>query len=217
MNFIHATWTRVLAGLRRLRTWLLVVGKSSYLNHGDGLHIGAGTRLWAPSRIQIGRCVYIGKRVLIEANCSIGDYCLIANNVAIIGRNDHDYRALGIPIRFAPCIGSSKFPNSHRDDIAIIEGDVWIGYGAIVLTGVTIGKGAIVAAGSTVTRDIPRYSIVAGSPARVIGKRFEDDDLVAAHEAGVARGHFASSERGFDYCEIRPASDLRLIPKQYAS
>lgn len=211
MSFVRGTWTCVLAALRRLRTWLLVAGKSSYLNHGDGLHVGTGTRLWAPSRIQIGRCVYIGKRVLIEANCSIGDYCLIANNVAIIGRNDHDYRALGIPIRFAPWVGTSKFQNSHRDDLAIIEGDVWIGYGAIVLTGVRIGKGAIVAAGSTVTKDVPQYTIVGGSPARAIGKRFEDDGLVAAHEAAVANGHFSFSERGYDFCDIRPGSNLSKV------
>ena len=197
-----------LAGLRRLQTRILVAGKKRFLTYGRDLHVGKGTHLWAPSKIYIGKCVYIGKRVLIEANCSIGDYCLIANNVAIIGRNDHDYRSLGIPIRFAPWVGSYKYPNEYREEMAIIESDVWIGYGAIVLTGVKIGQGSIIAAGSTVTKDVPSYSIVGGVPARVIGKRFESSELVAAHEMAMAKGHFEFSERGFDHCEIHPGFDL---------
>jgi phosphonate metabolism protein (transferase hexapeptide repeat family) len=52
--------------------------------------------------------------------------------------------------------------------------DVWIGHGAVVLPGVTVGTGAVVGAGAVVTRDVPPYTIVAGSPARVIRKRFDD-------------------------------------------
>src|SRR6185503_16680288 len=49
-----------------------------------------------------------------------------------------------------------------------IEDDVWLGHGAIVLSGVRIGKGAVVGAGSVVTRDVPAGAVVAGAPARVI-------------------------------------------------
>jgi len=78
----------ILAVLRRFQTWLAVAGKSSYLSYGRDLHVGQGTRLWAPKRLAIGDCVYIGKQVHIEANCRIGNYCLIANRVAIVGRHD---------------------------------------------------------------------------------------------------------------------------------
>lgn len=71
------------AALRRLYTWLATVGKSSYLSYGRDLHLGIGTLLWAPNRLAIGDCVYIGKQVHIEANCSIGNYCLLANRVDI--------------------------------------------------------------------------------------------------------------------------------------
>ena len=197
----------ILAGLRRFQTRILVAGKKRFLTYGKDLHIGKGTRLWAPETIKIGKCVYIGKQVLIEANCSIGDYCLIANSVAIIGRNDHDYRAVGIPIRFSPWVGSVRYPNSHKAEMTIIESDVWIGYRSIILTGVRVGRGAIVAAGSIGTKDVDNYSIVGGSPARVIGKRFDGIEVITAHENALDRGHFVFSERGFDYCEILSATD----------
>jgi acetyltransferase-like isoleucine patch superfamily enzyme len=63
------------------------------------------------------------------------------------------------------------------DSKVIIEDDVWIGYGSIVLSGVKIGRGSIVAAGSVVTKDIEPYSIVAGNPAKLIRKRFTEDEI----------------------------------------
>ncbi|MEP6606686.1 MAG: DapH/DapD/GlmU-related protein, partial [Nitrosospira sp.] len=95
-----------------------------------------------------------------------------------------------------------------------IESDVWLGYGAIILTGVTVGKGAIVAAGSTVTKDVPSYSIVGGTPARAIGKRFESLATVAAHEIAMSKGRFKFSELGFDYCEIFPAYEDSIQESQ---
>lgn len=56
-----------------------------------------------------------------------------------------------------------------------IGNDVWIGYEAVILSGVTIGDGAIIGTRSVVTKDVPPYTIVGGAPARVIKKRFSDD------------------------------------------
>ena len=86
----------------------------------------------------------------------------------------------------------------------MIEDDVWVGYGTIVLTGLTVGRGSVVAAGSVVTRDIPPYSIAAGVPARVIGKRFDDQATIDRHEAAVSNGRFQFSEEGYDHCLIEP-------------
>jgi virginiamycin A acetyltransferase len=55
-----------------------------------------------------------------------------------------------------------------------VGNDVWIGMEATILPGVTIGDGAIVAAKSVVASDVPPYAIVAGNPARVIRRRFDD-------------------------------------------
>ena len=56
----------------------------------------------------------------------------------------------------------------------VIGNDVWIGYEAVVLAGVTIGDGAIVGARAVVTKDVPPYAVVAGVPAKMIKKRFDD-------------------------------------------
>lgn len=194
----------LVSALRRLQTWLAVLGKSSFLTCGRDLHVGKGTRLWAPKRLSIGDCVYIGKQVHIEANCRIGSYCLIANHVAIVGRHDHNFSAVGFPVRFSPWVGSLRFPSEYADEEAVIEDDVWLGYGTVVLTGVTVGRGSVVAAGSVVTRDIPPYSIAAGVPAKVIGKRFEDQGTIARHEAAIFHGQFRFSEQGYDHCVIEP-------------
>jgi acetyltransferase-like isoleucine patch superfamily enzyme len=182
-----------------------LTGKKHYLRCGTNIHVGSGTRLWAPKRLTIGSHVYIGKQVHIEANCEIGDYCLLANRVAIVGRHDHDFSAIGYPMRYAPWIASKRMPSPYLADKAVIESDVWLGYGAIVLTGTTVGRGSVVAAGSVVTQDIPPYSIAAGVPAKVVGKRFADEATIARHEAAIQGGHFAFSERGYDHCVIEPA------------
>ena len=59
----------------------------------------------------------------------------------------------------------------HRGNI-VVGNDVWIGYEAVILSGVTLGDGAIVAARSVVTKDVPPYTIVGGAPARPIRLRF---------------------------------------------
>ena len=60
----------------------------------------------------------------------------------------------------------------------VIENDVWIGYGSIIVSGVHIGRGAIVAAGSVVLKDVEPYAIVAGNPAREISKRFTENQII---------------------------------------
>ena len=64
----------------------------------------------------------------------------------------------------------------NKGDI-VIGNDVWIGYEAIILAGVTIGDGAIIGARAVVTKDIPPYTIVGGTPARPIRKRFSEEDI----------------------------------------
>jgi len=195
----------ILAIARRLQTKIKVLSCRNVLVCGDNLHLGTRARFWAPQRIIIGNHVYIGKDVHIEANCEIGDYCLLANRVAIVGKHDHDFSAVGYPVRYAPWVGSHRFSSAYAYEKAVIESDVWLGYAVIVLTGVTIGRGAIVAAGSVVTKDIPPYTIAVGVPARVVGQRFADAITIARHEAAIRDGCFKLSERSYDNCVIDPA------------
>lgn len=142
---------------------------------GQHVHIGPGSILWAPTALEVGSDVYIGKRCTIEVNGTIGSGTLIANNVGLVGRRDHDMHALGVPIRKAPWVGHRDDPSADR---ITVGPDVWIGYGAIVLAPAIIGRGAVIGAGSVVTKDVPPYSIVAGIPAATIGLRFSADQQV---------------------------------------
>ncbi len=195
----------IIAGLKRIRTWAYVFPIRKKVVYGEGLHVGRRTRIWAPSRIIIGENVYIGKDVSIECNCRIGDYVLVANRVAFVGRLDHDFRRVGVPVRFSPWVGGNHDTEQEAgmDDEVVVESDVWLGYGVIVLTGVNIGRGSVIAAGSVVTRDIPPYSIAAGVPARVIGQRFDDAEI-SEHEYRIKHGRFEFSERGYDSWVVEP-------------
>jgi len=87
----------------------------------------------------------------------------------------------------------------NKGDI-VIGSDVWIGYEAVVLSGVTIGDGAIIAARAVVSRDVPPYTIVGGVPARPIRRRFDD--------ATVAR---LLALRWWDWPAERIAQNLEAI------
>lgn len=195
----------VAAAMRRLATrYRLSRSQAPVRAFGSDLHVGSRPRLWAPERIEIGDHSYLGHDVTIETNCRIGRYVLIANRVALVGRRDHDFRTLGVPVRFGHWVGSQRTPSSFRGDAVVIEDDVWIGFGAVVLSGVHVNRGAIVAAGSVVKNDVPAYAIVGGNPAIAIGQRFSSCEDIARHEALIESGSFRSSERGFDHWIVRP-------------
>jgi len=156
-------------------------GLRSNVKVGPNLHLGMGSILWAPNLLSVGHDVYIGKNCTIQVDGKIGNYVMIANSVGLIGRLDHDYHALGVPIRYAPWIGDKGYQGDGKPNSITIGDDVWIGYGAIVLSGVHIGKGSIISAGSVVTKDVAQYTIVGGIPAIKIGERF-DERQIQIHE-----------------------------------
>lgn len=113
--------------------------------------------------IKIGSGTFIGKSCRLIAyneKISIGDNVLIAANSVILTRT-HKYSDTNIPIN------KQGYSNKSVD----IEDDVWIGVNCVILYGVKIGRGAIIAANSVVNKDIEPYSIVGGSPAKLIKKR----------------------------------------------
>jgi virginiamycin A acetyltransferase len=146
----------------------------------------------------------------------IGRYCAIASGVRFImsGAN-HAY--LG-PSTFPFGIFGGVWAESTMDLVmsaesrgdTVVGNDVWLGYRALVMPGVAIGDGAVVAAASVVTSDVPPYAIVGGNPARVLRRRFEDDDverllraawwdwpveLVTEHARAIMAGEPAELER----------------------
>ncbi len=197
----------VKAALRLLATRWRVWRHPSIKSVGRGLHIGKGGRFWAARGISIGRQCYIGKEVVIETNASIGDYALIASRVSFVGRHDHGTDTLGVPMRFGPWVGAAAAPQSVQAEGVVVEDDVWIGFGAIVLSGVRLGRGAVIAAGAVVVRDVPPYTIVAGSPARAVASRYADPNLRTRHERMMASGRFEFSERGYEHWVVEPGVD----------
>lgn len=122
--------------------------------------------------IREGEYVTIGDNCLINHNCliqagkspagyiKIGNYVHTGVNVMMMAFN-HGFYTRDIPTKM----------QDYLEAPIIINDDVWIGAGSIILSGVTIGKGAIIAAGAVVNKDVPDYAIVGGVPAKVLKYR----------------------------------------------
>jgi len=150
-------------------------------NIAKGFYSGIRVRLWAKNTLIIGKNFYIGRNSQIETDVIIGDNCIFANNVAFVGRYDHNYQQIGVPTRLAEQIRDNNYSWKGLNQITVIGDDVWVGYGSIILSGVKIGDGAIIAAGSVVTKDVEPYSIYGGNPAKKIRDRFNTKEELEEH------------------------------------
>lgn len=119
-----------------------------------------GTQIRTPSSLSIGKGSVIGDNAILDARCgiTIGSNVNFSSNVSI-WTLQHDYRD--------PDFNCTP---QHYGPVAIND-RAWIGPNVIILHSVTIGEGAVVAAGAVVTKDVPPYTLVAGCPAKIIGKR----------------------------------------------
>ncbi|MFH1413984.1 MAG: acyltransferase [Candidatus Omnitrophota bacterium] len=138
-------------------------GKASMIKIDNDVHLPRYCVLKAgPKDIVIGDNVCIGQFSWFDGSggIEIGKYSQIASHCALISVN-HKYKDAS---RFIALQGKSH-------ERIKIGSDVWLGAHVVVVPGVTIGDGCVVGAGAVVTKDIPAYSIAAGVPAKVIGKR----------------------------------------------
>jgi len=163
--------------IKNFRNWFLKTIIWHKYKIGYNFHVGKNVRIWAKNKIEIGSNFYMGRNSQIECNVIIGDNVLIANNVALIGKYDHDFKSLGVNIRDASQVRDADYFGKEINAFINIGSDVWIGYGAIIYSGVKIGNGSIVAAGSVVVKDVKPYEIIGGNPARHIGFRFTVDEI----------------------------------------
>lgn len=144
---------------------------SNGVNLRSGVSVGAFTSISPSSEI--------GKHLQFF---SIGRYCSVAAGVWIVP-DEHPVNWLttsslsynGESFRWHDEGARLSLPSSFSGkNFVTIGNDVWIGCGCFIKGGVRIGDGAIVAAHAVVTKDVPPYAIVAGSPARIVRYRFDD-------------------------------------------
>ena len=156
----------------------ITVGEYTMYNYNDFVH--------DPTDFQTNNVLYHypvnGDRL------TIGKFCSIACGAKFLFTSaNHTMRSLStypFPLFFeAWGLEKSRVIDAwdNRGDI-VVGNDVWIGYEAVILSGVTIGDGAIIGARAVVTRDVPSYTIVGGVPARPIRPRFDPETTAALLE-----------------------------------
>lgn len=147
------------------------VVRSGAVIYGDvtiGGHFQSGHNALIREHTRIGRHVVVGTNTVIEGQVAIGDFVKIESNCFI-----PTFSAIGSRVFFGPnvVLTNDRYPLRRRDEYRpegpVIEDDVTLGAGVIVLPGVRIGAGSFVAAGAVVTRDIPPKSLVRGVPGRI--------------------------------------------------
>ena len=141
-----------------------VLLKSVAKSCGDAVAVYSNTYILNPQNLELGTNVTIQPMTYIEASggVKIGSDTSIAHGVTIMSEthNTQDREEL------FKCQGMTYKP-------VVIGEDTWVGAKATILAGVTIGNKAIIGANSVVTKDVPDYAVVVGSPARIIKYRGE--------------------------------------------
>lgn len=146
--------------LHRYRYYKLVMFKKK-VRIGKNFKGGKYGFIARKNDIYIGDNFYMGNFCHLSSNLKVGNDVMFASFVSCVG-GDHNVNDVSIKMNES---GRGVFKET------IIEDNVWIGHGSIIMHGVTIKEGSIIAAGSVVTKDVPGFSIYGGNPAKLIKKR----------------------------------------------
>ena len=135
--------------------------------------IPSDARIYATTKLRIGKGLIMGNRSVIDSNDSFGIYIgnnlLLASDVYIRGSN-HDWSYSEEPFqKRGHC--AKRISRKGEDWSIVIEDNVWCGHGATILSGSYIRKGSVIGAGAVVTGEIPEYSVVIGNPYQVVSNR----------------------------------------------
>jgi acetyltransferase-like isoleucine patch superfamily enzyme len=173
--------------LNFLRNILIFQIRYPWVKRGRNIHCKLSASFWAPRRhIVLGNNVFINSNCVFYCDTEIGNKVLIAANTAFLNSDEHR----------SDILGKMMWDTGRgREEKIIIEDDVWIGYGTIILSPVKIGQGSIIAAGSVVKSDIPRYAIFAGVPAKLIKMRFTAQQIMEHENLLIEKGEMSEMNR----------------------
>ena len=153
------------------------IHESSYVD--EGVTLGKGTKVWLFCHIQsgatLGENCSLGQNVNIGPNVKIGNGVRIQNNVSVYeGVEIEDNVFLGPSCVFTNVLKPRADKSVHgKYERTLVREGASLGANCTIVCGHTIGRRALVAAGAVVTKDVPDYAIVAGVPAKIIGKTEE--------------------------------------------
>jgi len=175
--------------------WLLKKAIYQTKNWGKHLRIGYKANI---TNSTFGRYNWIGANCFI-ANCSFGDFTYVTENSVISNCTIGKFCSIGPNVRIAPgkhptSVYVSTHPSTYANPqnliknfadrqvyeynkSVVIGNDVWIGCNVVIIDGVAVGDGAVIAANSVVSKDVEPYAIVGGLPAKLISKRFDNDQI----------------------------------------
>lgn len=156
--------------------------ESSYVD--EGAEVGEGTKIWhfchVMSGAKIGKNCSLGQNVNVGGKAVIGDGVKIQNNVSVY--DDvviEDNVFCGPSCVFTNVINPRAFvERKHEYKQTVIKKGASIGANATIVCGVTVGEYALIGAGSVVTKDVPAYALVYGSPARVRGRVDKEGNIL---------------------------------------
>ena len=137
--------------------------------------IGEGTKIWHYSHIlpnsSVGKNCNIGRNVVIGPDVSIGNGCKIQNNVSVFkGVTLEDYVFCGPSMVFTNVFNPrSEIRRMNELRPTLVKRGATLGANCTIVCGVTIGQYGFIGAGAVVTKDVPDYALVLGSPAKIAG------------------------------------------------